>query len=241
MGIEKTLSFQFLKSTNLSLENLGKREIYLEPADPYKTYPNAEKIQLRIEKIPQTDGFFQILSKRRSQRRYTKGALTKEEIALLCFSVQGVTAKAGPYLLRTYPSAGALYPLEIYLALNYSKEIAPGLYHLEVKSFSLEKLREGNFGTILKNLALGQAFLETASCVFIWSAILRRTLAKYGDRGLRYIFMDIAHSCQNLLLAAEAIGLKACPIGAFLDEELNDFLGLDGKEECVLYLATVGT
>lgn len=240
MSLEKTLSYQFLKRTNLSLSNLGFREVPLEGAPPFKTYPQAEKIPLKIKEFPATKDFFSILISRRSDRRYKRTPLSLEEISLLCFAIQGVTAKAGYYLLRTAPSAGALYPIETYLAINYAKDISPGIYHLDVRDFALEKLQEGNFGPLLKDLALGQAFLETASLVFIWSAILRRTMAKYGERGLRYIFMDVAHICQNLLLTATALELKACPIGAFFDEDFNEFLKLDGKEETVIYLATVG-
>lgn len=240
MSLERTLSYQFITKTNLSLSTLGEREIYLEPASPYKSYPQAERIKLNIREIPSTENFFNILAKRRSNRKYKKYPITFDEISLLCFSAQGITAKAGYYLLRTAPSAGALYPIETYLAINFSEDITPGIYHLEVRTFSLEKLMEGNFGRILRELALGQAFFETASCVFIWSAILRRTLSKYGERGLRYIFMDVAHICQNVLLAAEVLGLKACPVGAFLDEEFNEFLGIDGVDETVIYMATVG-
>ncbi|MGC9017208.1 MAG: SagB/ThcOx family dehydrogenase, partial [Caldimicrobium sp.] len=240
MSLEKTLSYQFIKKTNLTLSNLGEREILIEPTLPYKSYPQAEKIELEIRSFPEGENFFKILAKRRSQRKYHRIPITLQEISLLCFAAQGVTAKAGYYLLRTAPSAGALYPIETYLAVNYSEDLLPGIYHLEVRSFSLEKLKEGNFGRLLRDLALGQAFFETASCVFIWSALLRRTLSKYGERGLRYIFMDVAHICQNVLLAAEALSLKACPVGAFLDEELNRFLGLDGIEETVIYMATIG-
>lgn len=165
--------------------------------------------------------------------------MTLEEISLLSFAVQGVTARVESYLLRTAPSAGALYPIETHLAINFSRDISPGIYHLDVRNFTLEKLKDGYFGKILKDLALGQDFFETASLIFIWSAILRRTIAKYGERGLRYIFMDVAHICQNLLLAATALELKACPVAAFFDEEFNEFLELDGKEETVIYLATV--
>lgn len=240
MSIKETLSFHFLKETNLSWEKLGKREIKLEPTFPYKAYPMAEKIPLPLEEFPQTEGLFSILAKRRSERNYKRYSISLREIALLCFAIQGVTARVGHYLLRTAPSAGALYPIETYLAVNYSRDLTPGIYHLEVRSFSLEKILEGNFGKILREIALGQAFLESASLVFIWSAVLRRTMAKYGERGLRYIFMDVAHICQNLLLASVALNLKACPVGAFLDEDLDELLGLDGVEEKTIYLATVG-
>ncbi|MCS7200386.1 MAG: SagB/ThcOx family dehydrogenase [Caldimicrobium sp.] len=240
MGVDKTLAYQYLKKTDLSYETLGFREIYIEPTSPYKSYSNAERVKLPEVIFPETPNFFEILMKRRSERKYKKYPITLKELALLCFAIQGITAKAGPYLLRTAPSAGALYPIETYLAINYSEDLSAGIYHLEVRSFSLEKLKEGNFGKILKDLALGQAFFELASVVFIWSALLRRTMSKYGERGLRYIFMDVAHICQNLLLSAVALGLKACPVGAFLDQDFNKLLELDGTEERIIYMATVG-
>ncbi|MFN4197256.1 MAG: SagB/ThcOx family dehydrogenase [Caldimicrobium sp.] len=240
MSIEKTLSYQFLRKTNLSLANLGVREIRLEPAPSFKEYPLAEKIPLKIEQFPETENLFNILTKRRSKRNYNKKPITFNELSLLCYAIQGITGRVGWYLLRTAPSAGALYPIETYIVVNTVEFLPAGLYHLEVKTFTLEKLKDGYFGKILRDLALGQTFFETASCVFIWSAFLRRTLSKYGERGLRYIFMDVAHICQNLLLAAEALKLKACPVGAFLDENFNEFLELDGKEETVIYMATIG-
>ncbi len=240
MSLKDTLAYTYLKNTNLTLRSIFRREKDIAPSAPFKEYPNAPRVKLEIESFPETSSLFQILAERRSKRNYRRFEISKEEISLLCFATQGVTAIAGSYLLRTAPSAGALYPIETYLAVNFSSEIAPGLYHLNIREFSLERLAEGYFGDILKEIALGQAFLSTASVVFIWSAVLRRTMSKYGERGLRYVFLDCGHICQNLLLACTALGLKACPVGAFFDEDLNDLLHLDGEEETVIYLATIG-
>ncbi len=240
MSLKETLAFHFLKETNLSLETLFKREKPLPPTSPFKEYPLAPKFPLKIKEFPCTESLFSILAKRRSKRNYRRIPFTSEEIALLCWAVQGVTARSGPYYLRTAPSAGALYPIETYLVINYAVELTPGLYHLNVREFSLELCKEGFFGNLLRELTLGQYFFASASVVFLWTAVLRRTLAKYDERGLRYIFLDCAHICQNLLLACEALGMKACPVGAFFDEEINTFLEIDGEEETILYLATVG-
>jgi SagB-type dehydrogenase family enzyme len=239
MGLKQSEAYKFLKFTEISLRNLGRRETHVEPAPPFKEYSGVPKIKLSIKGFPKTSNFFELLARRRSQREYTRRNITIEELSLLCFSVQGITGKLGGYLLRTAPSAGALYPIETYVAVNFSKEIPLGIYHLEVRDFALALLKEGYYGELLKELALGQSFFATASVVFIWSAVFGRTLSKYGSRGLRYIFMDVAHICQNLLLTCEALGLKACPVGAFFDEEFNRFLELD-EGESVIYLATVG-
>jgi len=239
MGLKETKAYEFLKFTNLSLKTLGLRETLVSSAPPFKEYQNVLKIKLSIDKFPQTPNFFEILAKRRSRRGYKKAPLSLKEISLLCYAAQGITGVAGPYLLRTAPSAGALYPIETYLAVNYSSEIDPGVYHLEVRDFSLALLKNGYVGKTLSELALGQAFLANASVIFIWSAVLSRTISKYGNRGLRYIFMDVAHICQNVLLASEALGFKACPVGAFFDEELNKFLDLE-EGESVIYMTAVG-
>jgi len=101
----------------------------------------------------------------------------------------------------------------------------------------LEELALGEFGEALAEASLSRA---RAPVVFVWSAIPRRTMSKYGNRGMRYVFMDVAHICQNVLLAAAAMGLGSCPVGAFFDDEVNELFGLDGVEESVVYLATVG-
>ena len=137
-------------------------------------------------------------------------------------------------------AAGALYPVETYLAVRGVEAVPAGLYHFQPAEFVLERLQEGFSGDKVAAASLGQHFLADAGVVFIWSALLRRNFSKYGHRGLRYVMMDAGHICQNLLLAAEGLGLGACPVAAFYDDQLNDLLGLDGREESVIYLAGVG-
>jgi SagB-type dehydrogenase family enzyme len=95
-------------------------------------------------------------------------------------------------------------------------------------------------GKDVARAALNQEFIAKGTVTFIWSAVFRRNMSKYGNRGVRYILMDVAHICQNLLLGAEHLGLAACPVAAFYDDELNALLQVDGQEESVLYLAVVG-
>ena len=87
---------------------------------------------------------------------------------------------------------------------------------------------------------LDQKFTAQAPVVFLWTGVFRRAMSKYGDRGMRYILLDAGHICQNLLLAAEAVGCGGCPIGAFYDNELNNLLQIGGEEESILYAASVG-
>ncbi len=87
---------------------------------------------------------------------------------------------------------------------------------------------------------MGQNFIEDGAAIFIWTAVFRRSMSKYGHRAGRYICMDAAHICQNLLLAAESLGFSSCPVGAFFDDEVNRLLGVDGAEESTIYLAVIG-
>ena len=235
-----SLGYKFLQGTKLSPSSLFKREKeYIMPSSYFKEYPNAPKFSLPQPKfLPKN--FWEILIKRRSEREYQKDPISLQELSLLCFATQGITGKIGSYLLRTAPSAGALYPIETYIVVNNVEALNPGIYHLNIKDFGLEQLVEGNLGRELKEACIYQEHCESAAVVFIWSGVFRRTMSKYGSRGMRYVFMDVAHICQNLLLACEALDLSACPVAAFFDDALNQLIGLDGKEESVIYLATIG-
>ena len=237
---KESVGFMFLQHTKHDpTEILLKEKEIISPAPWIKTCPEAPRALLpRPSFSKQT--FWDALIKRRSKRSYKKAPLSLEELSLLLFAAQGVTDSTGRYLLRTAPSAGALYPIETYLCVNRVIGLSQGLYHLEVQSFSLEVLATGAFGQKLAEASFRQSMCAKAQVVFVWSAIPRRTMSKYGSRGMRYIFMDVAHICQNVLLAAAALGLGACPIGAFFDDEVNRLFGLDGEEETVIYLASVG-
>ncbi|WP_022853486.1 SagB/ThcOx family dehydrogenase [Thermodesulfatator atlanticus] len=237
---KKSLGFKFIQATKHDRKELFlRREENITPAPWFKVYPDAPRLSLPRPRFG-PENLWQALVSRRSIRKYLPQALTLDEIALLCFAAQGITAEVGRYLLRTAPSAGALYPVETYLFVNRAEELPAGIYHLEVQDFALEQLAQGEFGQALAEASLSQYMCARAPLVFVWSVIPRRTMSKYGSRGVRYIFMDVAHICQNVLLAASAMGLGACPIGAFFDDEVNELLGLDGEEETVVYLASVG-
>ncbi len=141
---------------------------------------------------------------------------------------------------RATPSAGALYPIETYIVVNRVEEIPPGIYHYNVKEAKLSLLKEGHFGSDLCHAGLDQEMLEEAACVFIWTAIVQRSKWKYRERAYRYIYMDVGHIGQNLYLAATALNLGCCTVGAFFDEEVDRLIGLDGKGEISVYLGAVG-
>jgi SagB-type dehydrogenase family enzyme len=114
------------------------------------------------------------------------------------------------------------------------------LYHYNIEEHALEVLKLGDFGDELSDAALGQEMIAVAPVVFIWSAIFARSKWKYRQRAFRYVYLDAGIIGQNLALSATGIGLGSCQIGAFFDDEVNQFLGLDGIAESVLYLSVVG-
>lgn len=239
--LKTSLGFKYLQETKFDRETI-RRKPRPQIADTAleKEYPQAQCVDL-----PQPDpgldhSFSSLLRQRRSRRRYGESALSLEALAALAWAAQGVTGQAGPFRLRTAPSAGALFPFETYVALRDVQGVAPGLYHLRVRDFCLETLAQGTYAREVAQGCLDQGFVAQAPVVFVWSAVLRRNMMKYGHRGLRYICMDLGHVCQNVVLAAEALGLGACPVAALYDDELNRLFGLDGQEESVLYAASVG-
>ena len=183
---------------------------------------------------------WQCLGRRRSQRGYQERPLTQDELAALLWASQGVTYASRGYLLRAAPSAGALYPVETYLAVHRVDGVEPGIWHFQVPDFSLELLQAGDFRHSLVGAGLSQGFLGAAGVVFIWTGVLNRAMWKYRERAIRYLFLDAGHICQNLMLAATALKLGVCPVGAFFDGEVERLVQVDGVEEAALYLAAVG-
>ena len=209
-------------------------------APVFKIYPKAEVVPLPTSWQLAETRIQPLLQQRRSARKFAATSLPLADLAFMLWAAQGVTGKAGDYLFRSAPSAGALYPVETYCAIERVEGVSPGLYHFHAGRFQLERVREGACGQDIALACLGQQFMSQAAVNFIWTAVLRRNFHKYGDRGLRYVFLDAGHICENLLLAAEAVEAAACPVAAFFDDEVNDIVGIDGEEETALYLASVG-
>jgi len=235
------LAFGYVQGTKYYRDRTMKDDLGSIPGTHrFKNYPDAERVQLPEPDLSRPANLWQCLAKRRSERDYTTDPLSIEELSRLMWAAQGVTARAGTHLLRTAPSAGALYPFETYLYIDRVEDVTQGLYHFNVADFSLECLQDGNFNQLITAACLGQPVVRRAPVVFIWTAMMLRCMVKYRDRAMRYIPMDLGHVCQNVQLAATAMDLGSCPIGAFYDDDINELLGVDGEEEAVLYLITVG-
>jgi SagB-type dehydrogenase family enzyme len=170
------------------------------------------------------------LARRRSVRDFTEATLSREEIGGLFWAAQGITGEEGA---RTNPSAGGLYPLEIYAVTS------DGVLHYLPDGHRAELLRRDDLRGRLAGAALDQEAVRDAPAVFVVCAVFARTEAKYGERTERYVHLEAGHVGQSLLLQAVALGLGGVPIGAFRDEEVQEVLGVPANHE-PLYLIPIG-
>jgi len=172
----------------------------------------------------------QAIARRRSVRSFTDQGLSDAELSQLLWAAQGMTDPRG---FRAAPSAGALYPLELYVIST------AGFYHYQTQGHQLELLTEDDLRLAVWKVGLEQNALRDAPVVFLIAAVFQRTAAKYGARAERYVYLEAGHAAQNLLLQAAALGLGAVPIGAFYDDELQVSLSLPADHK-PLYLIPVG-
>jgi SagB-type dehydrogenase family enzyme len=177
------------------------------------------------------------LAQRRSLRSYRDRELSTQELSWIVYAATAITA-SGAY--RTAPSAGALYPIETYVAVHRVDGIAAGLYHVDVRAQALERVRSGSVAGDLVLAGLGQDFLRNAPVVLVLTGLFQRSRWKYHERHYRYVCWEGGHIAQNVYLAAEAAGLGACVVGAFFDRTLNELLRIDGRHEAALGLVAVG-
>ena len=171
--------------------------------------------------------------KRRSQRSFIQKDLDLAQVSQLLWAAQGITAREWGVGFRTAPSAGALYPMEIYLL---SKD---GLFHYLPSGHKLEVLRNQDLRESVAAAALGQESIAQAPVDIVICAIYRRVTGKYGQRGRRYVHIEAGHIAQNIHLEAVALGLGSVPIGAFNDEDIKNILSLPSEHE-PLYIIPVG-
>lgn len=173
---------------------------------------------------------------RRSVREFSGQALTLEDLSSLLWAAQGTTAAWGG---RTAPSAGALYPLEVIVVAGEVLGLEPGVYRYRGDGHSLARGIEGDLRKALAEAALGQAWVAEAPAVLVLSAVYRRTMKKYGDRGIRYAHIETGAAAENVCLRAVSLGLGTVLVGAFRDEDVAQVLDL-GDEESPLALMPVG-
>jgi SagB-type dehydrogenase family enzyme len=190
----------------------------------------AERIALPAPRKKSRVSIEQALERRRSARTFAPRALTEQELSQLLWAAQGIT---GPKGLRTAPSAGALYPLEIFVALP------EGVYRYEPETHALHRTIGADVRPALGRAAVGQEHVASAPAVLVFTARIARTRVKYGARSEQYVFIESGHAAQNVLLQATAIALRGVPVGAFDEAEIRKILQLD-PASTPTYLLPVG-
>ena len=208
--------------------------------ETYKIYREVPKFSLPEPISTGGKPLWEVISERRSVRRFSNEPLSMEDLSQLLWACQGVTGTRGEYEFRASPSAGALYPVETYLVANDVEQLDPGVYHYSVLEHGLDQLRAGDFREQVAGAALDQPMAARAPVVFIWTGIFPRTKWKYRQRAYRYVYLDAGHLVENLALAAVALDLGSCQIGALYDDEVNAIVGVDGVDESAIYMTVVG-
>ena len=242
----KRICDEFLTATCYSPEELDeywKDRTYDREnrPDTYLTHPDAMvRVPLGEPTFPPTPDLWAVLRERRSKRNFLPESLTLNELNCLLWGSQGIVEDMGSYQLRTAPSAGALYPIETYIVVNRVQGLEPGLYHLDVRGWALEGLRLEDLSDAACAALLDQEAVRASGVTFLWTCVLDRCLAKYYERAFRYIWWDVGHISENLSLAATALGLGVCIIGAWHDSLVHELIGIDGKSHFSALTTAVG-
>ena len=197
--------------------------------------------------VPKTDGHTSVekaLTNRRSHRDFQNKALSPDQLAQLLWAAYGISSpkpehSASRSGLRTAPSAGARYPLEIYAIIGNVEGMEPGVYRYIAEDHKIVCTVDKDIRNELCEAALGQSMLKTAPASIFYGAVFDRMTARYGERGQRYVYMDLGHSAQNIYLQAESLQLGTCAIGAFRDSIIKQVLQLPANEE-PLYIMPIG-
>jgi len=179
---------------------------------------------------PRKDSSFSVeraIYSRRSVREYQDKDLKLEDVSQLLWAAQGITS---PYGLRSAPSAGALYPVEIYLVATKVEKLQPGVYKYIPLTHSLRQVLQRDVRKELCNAALGQSCVLDASATIIISVVFERVTRKYGQRGIQYTYFEAGCVAENIHLQAESLGIGTVVVGAFYDEKVKQALAMDTNE-----------
>jgi len=235
----------FMEMTKYQYLSTPDQEKHL-PQPPLEMPPDPDKPRIRLPKpetirVPPRD-LRTAIEERHSVRAYARESLALEELAFLLWCTQGIKKVAGTYAtFRTVPSAGARHAFETCLLVNDVEGLTPGLYRYLALTHELQQLdTDPTLHIRVAEACLGQEFIMRCGVVFLWVAVPYRMTWRYSERGYRELHKDAGHVCQNLYLAASAVGCGVCAIAAYDDDVMHGILGIDGKDQFLIYLATVG-
>ena len=172
--------------------------------------------------------FSDLMYKRSSVRNFSRGTISLEQVSKILFAAQGIT-RGGNY--RTVPSAGALYPLEVYLAAGQVQGLEPGVYKYRPKGHRLEPVAKKDRRRELAQEAYGQMWIAKAQAILVICGVYERVTGKYGERGRRYVHIEAGCAAQNFSLEGFNIGLGSTVVGAFSDEGVAGVIEAEDREK----------
>lgn len=184
--------------------------------------------------VEKESGVGELIYNRRSHRNFEDKPLSREDIACLLWSGEGITVDGVTGPTRSSPSAGATDPLKLYLLVSEVEDLKEGIYYYDPLGHNLTLKIEGKWGQSLADSALGQTVLQEAPVVLIVAADFERTTSTYRQRGERYVHIEAGHAAQNINLMAEEKGLGTVIIGAFTDDEVKDIINSEEVEPLLL-------
>jgi len=176
------------------------------------------------------------LRNRRSIREYQQKAVKLQDLSQILWAAQGITSSWGG---RTAPSAGATYPLEVYVVVRNVSHLKKGIYHYIPQNHSLLLLQKGDFSQQLMRASLNQKWVGDAAFNLVIAAAFSRTTRVYGERGIRYVYLEAGHAAQNVYLQVTALGLGCVVVGAFNDEMVKAVVGIPADQKPI-YVIPVG-
>ncbi len=199
----------------------------------YRAYPI---MKIELHKPDKNDKFIELLNKRESNRKYSNVPLNMKQLSYILYASDARSPKGN----RTAPSAGALYPIDIFVYANNVVGLSKGIYFYNPRYHYLESVKSGDFSHNLRTACYYQNFVKDAAVVLIFIYEKRRMEYKYKERALYYAYVEAGHISQNALLAVTKLGLAGVPIGAFDQGEILKLFGYKLKKRVPLYVNLVG-
>ena len=220
-------------------ETLSMMQYFWE-ALPFENYPKIE-LPAPSENLPCS--LSEAIVNRVSTRDMKPIPLSLKDLSSILFYSYGITRdnlETGfPRPFRTIPSAGAMYPLELFLYASHVEGLDPGIYHYNPNNY-LRLIKEGDLAVEISNCLVQSYLAHQASAIFFITAMFERSTFKYGDRGYRFVFLESGHLAQNMNLISTALGLASLNIGGYFDSQVDALLNLDGLTHSTTYAVCVG-
>lgn len=224
-----------------SIESIRARMAELWESLPYTGYPATE---LPVDPSPLGLSLLEAIRTRETAREMSSTELDLRAVGTMLELSYGTTRSNEdnefPWPFRTVPSAGALYPLEIYFHSARIEGVRAGIHHYDPSRREIRRIRDGDFTRELSEALVQPNIAVDAAMVFFITAVFERSAFKYGDRGYRFTLLEAGHVAQNLNLVANGLGLGSINIGGFYDRQVDDILRIDGIAHSTVYMVAVG-